>query len=465
MASIINPQDEDQDEKEQAGPQQVTSGQTAVVGQEGASASSPTGTKSGRFTNISNYLKANQGYNAQGGGLAGKIAGNIQNKGQEVKQQVGQAKSEFDASAQKNRTQFDENTVNSALKDPSSFVQNGQNVDKFQQQLNAKYQGPTDLQNVDSLQNKAQNLQNLTKQTVSEGGRFDLLKQMFNKPTYTGGQQRLDNLLLQGNQNQLKNLTGTRRIGGEVATQFGGAREDAISKAQAFKDEAAATAQQTQERLSTENQTRQAALEQQRLDQEASRKTLLDRLGMGLKNRELSQEDLSRFGLQEGQETYGVDLASYLTPNASEATLQNTASREQALNMNALAQLAGKEATFDPEAAGTFGQNQYNFAKDALSGDLSQRKATYERQVADQNNLVQQAFGSMGGSQQQVDQARYIKSELERGVPISVLASVYGGEDEINRDLQNLAQLDAAQAGLQTLNQTYGIGNTIKRTQ
>jgi hypothetical protein len=468
MASILNPNQEDNNEEnQQNGPQQVSSGEAATVG--GGMSAGP-GTKSGRFTNISNYLKANQGYNQQGGGLAGKIAGNIKEQGNQASQNINKAKSEFEQNAQANRTQFDSGLVNNALNNATDFAQNDQNVTNFQKQLNAKYSGPEALQNANLLQNQAQNVQNLTAQTASEGGRYNLLRNMFNKPTYSTGQQKLDNLLLQGNRNQLKSLTGTRTIGNQVNNAANAATNDAIAKAQQFKDEAAQTAQQTNEQYNQVVSEKQAQLEQQKAQAEADRKALQERLSGGLSARELAAEDLTKLGLQEGAETYGVNLADYFTANSAPATIQNTATQDQALNMNALAKLAGKVAQFDPTAAGSFANSQYNFDKTALDSALGQRKATYERQDADAVNLQQQAWGALGGSQGQLDQAARYKQFRDSGMDPgeAAMASGYfgnGGEDEAERDLQHYNQFNAANAQREALKQMYGIGNVIKRKQ
>jgi hypothetical protein len=68
----------------------------------------------------------------------------------------------------------------------------------------AQYKGPTQLD--PSLQTQAQDYTNLAGNVGTEQGRYNLLSQLYNTPTYTSGQKTLDNLFLQGNPQQLANL-------------------------------------------------------------------------------------------------------------------------------------------------------------------------------------------------------------------------------------------------------------------
>lgn len=411
MASILNPLDKEKDEEQQSGaPQQVGGAQSATLG---AGTGAPAaGTKSGRFTNISNYLQANSGYNKAGGGLAGKIAGNINNQGQAVKQEVGKARDEFNTAAQQNRVGYDEGTVNNALNDSTNFAQNAQNVDKFQQQLNAKYQGPQGIQNAEKVQNNAQNLQNLTNQTTTEGGRFGLLKNMFNKPTYTGGQQKLDNLLLQGNQGQLKNLTGTRQLGNQVVNEVNTTNQKAIEEAQKYKDEAAATSQQTREQFlnsltgfdtGLNDRANQLNIDREQMYQDALKTT---------GNNIVSEDDLSRFGLAKGQSLYGANLKDYLMKNNLEANSVNAATSDDYTKAAALRKLAGDtqiegaDKIFDTYAGGYNEANDinkmsaYDLDKNRLQGTLDVNKNQHDSQMAIYEKSQAEANRALNGDEQ-----------------------------------------------------------------
>lgn len=433
MASILNPQDKEKDEEQQSGaPQQVGGAQSATLG--AGTGAAPAGTKSGRFTNISNYLQANSGYNKDGGGLAGKIAGNINNQGNAVKQEVGKAQNEFNTAAQQNRVGYDEGTVNNALNDSTNFAQNDQNVDKFQQQLNAKYQGPQGIQNAEIHQNKAQNLQNLTKQTTTEGGRFGLLKNMFNKPTYTGGQQKLDNLLLQGNQGQLKNLTGTRQLGNQVVNQVNTSNQKAIEEAQKFKDEAAATAQKTREEYLKSLTGFDADLAGRASQLNTDRQTQYDTALKAMKDDFVSDADLSRFGLAKGQSLYGLDLNNYINQNKTAATNVNAATEADYGKAAALrklmgdTQLEGADKILDTYAGGYNEANDinkmsaYDLDKSRFQSEYDANKNQHDSQTASAEQGIREANAALyggdsryaaGGLKQQQSEIHALIAKLE----------------------------------------------------
>lgn len=413
MASIFNPQDKEKDDEQQAGaPQQVGGGQSATLGSAGAAPAA--GTKSGRFTNISNYLQANAGYNKDGGGLAGKIAGNINNQGNAVKQEVNQAKDQFNNAAQQNRVAYDDNTVNKALNDSTNFAQNDQNVDSFQKQLNAKYQGPQGIQNAEIMQNKAQNLQDLTNQTTTEGGRFGLLKNMFNKPSYTGGQQKLDNLLLQGNQGQLKSLTGTRQLGNQVSNQVNNTNMGAVADAQKYKDEANATAMKTRDEYLKSLTGFDQGLAGKADTLNTERQSQYDAALKNTKDNVVSEDDLSRFGLANGQSLYGLKLNDYLTKNNTQANSVNAASADDYNKIAALRKLAGDtqlegaDKIFDTygggynEANDITKQSAYDLDKSRFQGAYDANKAQHDAGTGEAQAGIDKANSEIATWQQQL---------------------------------------------------------------
>lgn len=406
MASINNPlnnQNEDENQQNGAGPQQISNGQQATVGATGAAPAQ--GTKSGRFTNISNYLRANNNYNASGGGLAGKVAGNIQGQAEQVKNDTNAAQTNFKSQAEQNRVGYDENTVNNAVNNSAEFAKDDNNVNKFQTMLNAKYNGPQQIQDVNALQNKAQGVQDLANQSGSEAGRFGLLKTMFNKPSYTGGQQRLDNLLLQGNQGQLKQLTGTRALGGQAVNAVNNAQQDAIGTAQMAKDEAAATAAKTQEQLNSGisgfDNSLNDRLQKAESDRQNQYAQMLRDADQGKLNGVLGADNLM------GRETYGVNLRDYIKNNSLAGTKQGVATDADYARAAALSKLSGGnlqgnsssilDSYKDPSQAGSFARDtKFDFDPNAVDAAINQNRKSYETALDPINVEMGQASTWLG---------------------------------------------------------------------
>jgi hypothetical protein len=86
-----------------------------------------------------------------------------------------------------------------------------------------QFTGPKEISAQGELQQKARNLQETSDLTKNESGRFALLKNTFGKPTYNQGQQRLDQLLVQNDPTQQKQLQGIRKLAGGLNQELKGA--------------------------------------------------------------------------------------------------------------------------------------------------------------------------------------------------------------------------------------------------
>ncbi len=432
MASILNPlnkDDQGQGQQATAGPQQIASGQAATVG--AGNAAAPQGTKSGRFNNISTYLKANSGYNAAGGGLAGQVAGNIQNQGNQVKETTNQAQNQFNSSAESNRVKYDGDTVNNAMNNSADFAKDDQNVNKFQSMLNAKYNGPQGIDNAHVIQNQAQNVKNLTDQTSSEGGRFGLLKQMFNKPTYSGGQQKLDNLLLQGNRNQLNKLTGTRQLGAQTVNNVNQATNAATQAAGQFSQEAQDTQAKTRGDLTNAATQFDTDLTAKAQAAQAGRDDKFNQAQLGAQEGYLDSGmvDSAQLG---GQNIYDLDISKYLTKNGLGATKQNIAGAQDYDRINALKKLSGdfsNEATSgvfsnfgDASQADKFkNSSDYDLDSARLKNDATSRGSQFTGELADPTARNREADSALTGD-------LYYKGGIEK----ALTDSYKGLTDQLN---------------------------------
>lgn len=205
---------------------QVPQGQVANAGQPAAK----TPSSSGRFTNIQNFINANK---------SGQI-------GQQVTQKVGAEKQKATEKLQQTKDAFGGqiNQVAQGVSKSKEAVSKGienltaggtysaeapitdQAIADIQSTVNAQYTGPQSFGNEQQLAGEAQNLTSIGNASQQAAGRAALLQRFFgrDRPTYSSGQTRLDNLLL-GRQNQA--LSDIRQAGRGFNTDVSKAQADA----------------------------------------------------------------------------------------------------------------------------------------------------------------------------------------------------------------------------------------------
>lgn len=204
--------------KKQQGDQQTLGSGPAPTANSGRVASYSTGSPgasapqgSGRFTNLKNYLGANQGAGEQ---LGSKITSNISKGVDKTEKQATTQAGQISQNINAEKERLNQgNTFNTQLQDQqtdgASAIYNDQGQrDQFGKLLTnqnvaggLQTQAQTAADQASAGFNTAQGqINNLG----TEQGRFSLLQQAVKQPGYTTGQQRLDQLFLQaGNPNQL----------------------------------------------------------------------------------------------------------------------------------------------------------------------------------------------------------------------------------------------------------------------
>lgn len=281
MAVIVNPNDPNNpNNTQQNGSSGSPSGQPLqTVGTASPSGQPPAGSPtaaiqannlaqrqgSGRFTNLSKYIQANQGAGAR---IAGQIGQNInqglekeQNKAQDYYSKLGQSV------AQANQTTQQGQGFQQQLKDIGTQIGGAQtagfearpqqSLDQIQQfTQNPNFQQFQDIQagrgineNLLNLQQQkaleqagqtAGQAQQAKEQLGTEAGRFQLLQNQFggaNRPGYTVGQQRLDQALLGGNLGGVQSdVSGRLRAAQGLAKQAGAQGQEVNRLTQAEKD-------------------------------------------------------------------------------------------------------------------------------------------------------------------------------------------------------------------------------------
>ena len=385
-------QDKSDKLEDQDAPKQVTG--TSDLSSSGTNASQGSApgvsapTSSGRFTNLNNYLQANTNYNAQGGGVAGQVASGLESQGKSLAAGLNADQQDFGTKAQASRVQYDPQFTQNTLQDPTKVVADPNALSQWNRQLSGQYQGPKALQNQSILQNQAQDYQTRADQTGSEGGRFQLLSSTFNNPSYSSGQQQLDNLFLQAQPSQQSILSGARSNAISSGNQVNQAALEASQKAQNYGQEASATNQSTKQNLLGAYDQFNTGLNTTVQDAKTSDQNIQNTYQSYLQNlrdRTLPQELMEQLHLTQGQRIYNVDPTQFLTASMGSggATRQNVATPEQAAQLAALSQLGGSTVPnivndLDPNAAGKYEAAGLNFNATGLLKAISDARNAYD---------------------------------------------------------------------------------------
>lgn len=440
-----------QTQQNQPQSQQLTSGTQGAYSSapNAASGSSPAPTKSGQFTNLNAYLKANQGFNQQQGGLAGSMNQQFQNQQNQIQQNVGGAQNQFNQQAnqarnpytnynqyygnqqsqqnqpQGNQPQGYQQFLNTVMSDPNAAVNNPEMLKQYQAAQGAQYTGPTQLDPNAQLTQQAQNYQQQAKQAQTEAGRFGLLNQMFYNPGYSQGQQSLDNLFLQGNPAQTSQLqttqTGANRLvgnlnqainqAGSAATGYGQEAQDisnaaktALSGTATGLDTSLANAANTWNTSRDTDYQKALELAQQGQISQADLQNL-----MGGRKTAGQLASNPQLNLEAGGQLWGTNLADYLSKNNLNATKQSIATPEDYSKMTALQTLAGNalptdlSKTFaeygDKSLAGSAPTNKYGFDLNKLNTDIAANQSKFKNESAPFQSEINQAKTALGTDQ------------------------------------------------------------------
>lgn len=369
-----------------SGPNQLQAGPTPL--------SQPPQKKATGFVNLNKYMQANVG-NKLGQAVGGGISGQAGQARTGLQQQQGQ----FQQQAQQGRvgTAQDVNQMQSVLQDPTQATD--QDVAAFQKFRTQGYTGPQGLQNEDQLRSQAQQSQQMGQAIGSTGGRLGLLQRFLGGGgQYGAGQQKMDEMLLGRGAGQ--QLREARRSTTGVSSELQSGLGTAQNLAQQYGKEAEEFKGQVGRELGAK-ETGVTDVLGNRITEETRKKEDLGKsLGSDLRNQDILAEQAKMLGLDEGLQTYGVDLSKYLKAGETPATMQNVASSEEMAKMNALARLGGKQAFGKDEEAGSFMKNQYSLDRDTMDKAIAANKESYESQAkgveSGKQAALSRAMGALG---------------------------------------------------------------------
>lgn len=373
MAIVINNQQDKEDEKQQSqgqAPVNVSGAPSASISAQPTMAGAPQKqTGSGRFTNLQRYIQAS----GPGAGqrLAGQIGQTVGKQTQKLSEAVEGAKSinpQLDAERQ--RIAQASGFAQQVQQDPTQLVQDPSKLQSFTQLRTGTSAIPQlqqqAMQAFDVAQGQLGNVQQLARLTGTEPGRFELLRQSLGRPSYTRGQQRLDQLLLQtGGGNTLGQLQRQTAEQAKTGEQFLGQTRTDIEKGLGETGQAAQTAKQQllgalgrMDDPSTPDideskdagafGSLQQSLRQRQKDYIAQQEALKSAIESGLPTDKFSEEALNAIGLRTGQKLYDINLNELIKPSfsAENVTEQNIANQSDLARYQALAQLAGVDPTY-----------------------------------------------------------------------------------------------------------------------
>jgi len=371
------PQDENQEQQQNQQQDDSSATQEKVLGGESAAApttgntaapnavagSQPKATKSGSFTNLMNYVGANAGNDAKMGQAVNNAVKTQADTAQtKTNEWAGKANQQVAANTVQQDTQLQQNLVN----DPTKV-----NKEQLNAQVTARYDGPQRADDVEGYTDVRQAYNQVDNRVQQAGGdlnqRTGLLDEVYNRPTYTGGEKRLDSFILgtgEGGKAQLKNIQDTYgnfrsnfdNASTNVNQQIGTGRDTTVATAKAAQDAVGAAKNKYQsilELASTTSATDNAARNKEFGD-EVSR--LTNNFASG--DRDSQVEELVRLGLSSEDAIntvqYGTaqDIFRNFYTYGGDKTAADYVSPEQQAQYAALMDLIGGQVDFNFNRSG-----------------------------------------------------------------------------------------------------------------
>ena len=449
----------------QASSYQAGGSSSGSQGSGTSATANPNQQKGSGYTNIQKIISANQGNQ-----LGSTVAGGIQNQGQQLQSNLSNAQNQFNQGVQQNQanTSANQQLVQNVLGNASAYAPGGQNsnqASQFQNLISGQYQGPTQLQNAQQLQNQAQNVSQLNQALNTSGGRAGLLQQFVGNPQYTQGQQSLDALLL-GQQNNNPQLAAAR----QSTAQLGGQVNNAVNAAQAQGQQQAQQAQMFGQNV--QNQLGQTVaglntnLQQQAQTAQNQRNSQYQKALTDLQSGNVTQDEANLLGLSQGQQVTQnalQNVGQYLQENPVQASAQNVATGQNYATIDALRQLAGQNAPQSAQNilgqyAGQEGQAGQFGSQSAYNPNSQGFNDVNSAQIADYNNQQQAALQAAQNAQNTYNNAeqQYLQAWQAGGG---------AGGNAVQQGFGNIAQQDkvlaaqkqsAYQNVLNSLQQQYG---------
>ena len=391
--------DKDKEADEQS--QGVVIGGGSPVVQTGNEAQQQPGapTKSGSYTNLQDYLKANQDST-----FGNEVAGKIENTVKQGEEAANQFQNTFKSEADKNKIAANNIVLNQVKTDASKVVADPNQKDAYLKMRDAQYKGPltaTDLTDDYMKTTGALDKARMTAEAnTTESGRKAYLDQEYGagvgKNDYTVGQRKLDNFLIQNTPNsknafeqlntKAQGLTGQfDQIKQALAEYAGGAKTTTEQARKAARDAIGLTDNNTFADTSKAALIDKAAADRAKAvnDYRAADEAALRN---AIAKKSLTPEQLARLGV--GTKPYGEDLRNYLTSPGTVDKFGAMTEREGS-ELSALAQLAGISNPYVTDAdKGKIGKADLSAVAKIDAANQQKLKGTFQQKQDQYNQFM-----------------------------------------------------------------------------
>ena len=442
--------DEENEKKKQDGSGAVNvSGEsssfaTNVPGQEGAGKSAAPQKSSGQYTNIQSYLDANK---TQADQMGQKITDDVSSQAEDANSKIN--------SYQNQQIKAEAYDPNEAI-NRATELQDAEKAKYKEVKQTGGYAGPQSVDQVQGYQETQQAAQKASQNVKNAGNEFgqqQLLKDTYSKPTYSAGQNKLDQVLLANSAGSKQNLQGLSQKYAGIDQALSGANQkvgDLINSANAQAQA------QKQAFVSAEDEARNALLNpiNRRVeDANLNNPALINRITNDVRDYNLTKESMDLLGLNEGMELYDSQIGNYLNLDGRAATYDNMANADERKRYTALQSLfddpSMQQITADGTAINPVGMDRAKFDEDTKK---AAETGVYANQTL-RRAIEGTRYGNPEQAQALVDQrggmgfvkpiAQYNRQDAAKVK--SVMDSVYGkGQVRSGKSAEVSAALKAA---------------------
>jgi hypothetical protein len=336
------------------------------------------------FTNLQRVLQANRSNR-----LGSTVAGGIQKAGQAAQGSIQQAGQQFQTQAQteKDRLDAEKARASRVLGDVSKASE--EDINAFEGIRGGQTKAQTSIKDASEIAEKGREAQSLGQATGNEGGRFGLLQRYIGSgDRYTGGQQRLDNVLLgQTGQTDLRRARVATSGLSDKAQNVSFAAEQ---QGKELQNRARGLAESTINTLQDEAVSFDRAMEANRIKAEADRAARQASDIEQLQSGEIVNQQLYKdLGIKEGTRIYGTDLTKLYNKIGKDlATKENVQTQSDFDKIKALRALSGQslvgEASSviagykDPSQVGQYSNmKDYDINQENVKNAINQARLAY----------------------------------------------------------------------------------------
>lgn len=424
------------DEDKQNGTNISGSTGAAAVGIPGQESSKPQ-KGSGQYANIQSYLEANKD---QGDQMGQRVAGDVSSKADDAQSKI----SSYESKAPSVRA-YDPNEAYNNLGNLSTEQKNEYKANK----VTGGYSGPQTsdkVQGYDDAQKAYNEANQKIENTKTETGQQQLLRGSYERPSYSAGENKLDQVLLQNSPSSRSRLeelgqkySGLNSMFNTANTNVGNAVNSAVN--QSAQNKAAIVAGEKGQWDSLLNPLQQRA---DQLNQENP--AILGRVSSDISDDTLSEETLAKLGLNAGQNLWDTNLASYLTPNQTQLGVNDVANASERTKYQQLADLFEDPSRTQIGNAG-LSTDPFSFEKTKLESDLSAKEAEYNKGYNENKGVFNMSYVPENLRSQVVNLQTATPKELaEKWIPL--IQSQYS-------DDKHMAVVNAMKKSVEDFNNKY----------